>query len=164
MYTKSDLEKSLANEFRIIKHLFTKIPDGAMLYKPTEGQRTTLELLQYLSMVGPATLAAIKAGDTSVFMPYVESAKSVTGENFLERFEASEAETMKTLSELTEAMLAEKIDMFRMGEMTKGVYLVETILKWLAAYKMQLFLYAKAAGNSSIGTSNLWGGFDMEPA
>ena len=30
----------------------------------------------------------------------------------------------------------------------------------LVAYRMQLFLQAKAAGNASIGTANCWGGMD----
>jgi hypothetical protein len=39
--------------------------------------------------------------------------------------------------------------------------LLETTLKWLTAYRMQLFLYAKACGNHDIGTPNNWAGVDM---
>ena len=51
MYTKENLIASVENEFRIIKHLAEKIPADTEGYKPTEGQRTTLELLQYLSTI-----------------------------------------------------------------------------------------------------------------
>ncbi len=161
MYTKQNLSESLQFEFRVLRHLFTKIPEGAMGYKPTDAQRTTLELLQYLSIVAPAAVEVVYTGDTKKFMPYVEIAKTVTAENFLETLDKHEKLTIELLEKFTDENLAETINIFNMGEKTKGVYLVETILKWIVAYKMQLFLYAKAAGNSSIGTSNLWGGFDM---
>ncbi|NNM32370.1 MAG: hypothetical protein HKO53_04865 [Gemmatimonadetes bacterium] len=35
--------------------------------------------------------------------------------------------------------------------------------KWLTGYRMQLFLYAKAAGNPDIGTANCWAGVDPRP-
>lgn len=161
MYTKENLVNSLNHEFRVIKHLFEKLPHDSIGYKPTEKQRTTLELLQYISMVAPATIELVKTGDTAVFTSYVEESKSVTQENFLEVFGRNTAKALNILSTFTDETLKEEIDVFRMGKMTKGVYLVETILKWIVAYKMQLFLYAKASGNHDIGTSNVWGGFDM---
>ena len=42
-----------------------------------------------------------------------------------------------------------------------GTALVDGPLKWLLAYKMQLFLYVKASGATGIGTSNVWGGRDQ---
>jgi hypothetical protein len=57
--------------------------------------------------------------------------------------------------------LNEVMNVFMMGDKTKGVYLVETILKWIVAYKMQLFLHIKASGNTLVGTSNVWGGMDV---
>lgn len=161
MYTKQDLIDSIKNDHRIIVHLFEKIPAGTFDYKPTEKQRTTLELLQYLSMVTPATVEAVTKGDTSHFMPYVEIGKTVTPENFLEVFDKHLSEAVATLEKMTDDDLSQVINLFMMGDKTKGVYLVETISKWLAAYKMQLFLYIKASGNTNIGTSNLWGGMDM---
>lgn len=161
MYTKQDLIDSIKNEHRIIVHLFEKIPAGTFDYKPTEKQRTTLELLQYLSMVTPATIEAVSKADTSHFMPYVEIGKTVTQENFLEVFDKHLKEAVATLESMTDEDLSAVINLFMMGDKTKGVYLVETIGKWLPAYKMQLFLYIKASGNPDIGTSNLWGGMDM---
>ncbi len=119
MYTKEQLIAAMRNEFRIIKHLAEKIPADTEGYKPTEKQRTTLELLQYLSIIFVA---------------------------------------------FTDEELAVVINLYGMGDKPKATYLVECLLKWAAAYKMQLFLYIKSSGNSSIGTSNLWGGMDMPAA
>jgi hypothetical protein len=52
----------------------------------------------------------------------------------------------------------------RYFDTTLGRALVETTLKWLTAYRMQLFLYAKASGNEKIGTANNWAGVDYEEA
>lgn len=161
MYTKQDLIDSIKNEHRIIVHLFGKIPVGTFDYKPTEKQRTTLELLQYLSMVSPATVEVVAKADASHFMPFVEIGKTVTPDNFLEIFDKHLSQAVSSLEVMTDEDLATSINLFQMGDKTKGVYLVETLLKWLAAYKMQLFLYIKASGNPDIGTSNLWGGMDM---
>jgi hypothetical protein len=41
-----------------------------------------------------------------------------------------------------------------------GRALLEAPLQWITAYRMQLLLYAKAAGNAEIGTANCWAGID----
>jgi hypothetical protein len=38
--------------------------------------------------------------------------------------------------------------------------LLDVPLRWMVGYRMQLFLYAKAAGNAEIGTANCWAGMD----
>jgi hypothetical protein len=132
-----------------------------MDYKPTEKQRTTLELLQYISIAVPAAVKLVYTSDMKVFDPFVVRSKTVTAENFIEMLDMGEKEAMEGIDKFTSDDLSQVVNIFQMGEMSKGVYLVETAVKWLSAYKMQLFLYAKASGNSDIGTSNLWGGMDM---
>ncbi|KND46720.1 MAG: hypothetical protein AB201_02690 [Parcubacteria bacterium C7867-006] len=70
MYTKDNFIKSLKNEVRIIKNLAKKIPEGTMDYRPTPVQRSTLELLQYLSISGAGTMKAILTGDIKVYGEY----------------------------------------------------------------------------------------------
>jgi hypothetical protein len=50
------------------------------------------------------------------------------------------------------------------GTRTLGLAILEAPFKWLTAYKLQLFLYAKATGASAIGTANAWAGVDLDPA
>ena len=163
MYTKQQLTEAMQNEFRIIKHLAEKIPADTEGYRPTEGQRTTLELLQYLSMIFIASAQAIAANDITVFKPFRERAKETTISNFKEMMDRQEKEFVELMSTLTESDFDVVINMYNQGEKTKGAYLTESLLKWASAYKMQLFLYIKSSGNSSIGTANLWGGVDMPP-
>ncbi len=135
-----------------------------MDFKPTEGQRTTTELLQYISILVPATIEMILKNDAKVFNRYEEESKTVTPENFLETMDSAEKKMKDMLARFDDAELATVVNIYNMGENSKGVYLVETILRWLTAYTLQLFLYIKASGNTSIGTMNLWAGMDTPDA
>lgn len=161
MYTKQNLIDSVTNEFRIIKHLAEKIPAGTEGYKPTENQRTTLELLQYLSSIVVNGTHVISEGNADAYKTAPLSPTETTIENFSEKMDSQLVLWKEMMNSLDEEKLAVVINIYGMGEMSRGVYLVENLLKWLAAYKMQLFLYIKASGNTSIGTSNVWGGMDM---
>ena len=161
MYTKDNLMNALSNEFRIIKHLAEKIPADTEGYKPTEKQRTTLELLQYLTMIFVSCAKYIKDGDMAVFKEESEKSMNVTIANFAESMDAQESKIKEIVDSFTDEELEEKINMFNQGEKTKMVYLTESFLKFSSAYKMQLFLYIKASGNTSLGTSNVWAGMDM---
>lgn len=161
MYTKEELTAAIKNEFRIIKHLATKIPADTEGYKPTENQRTTLELLQYLSYIFIGVTKTIAHNDSSVYGPYVERSQTTTVENFIERMEEQETELVQTIDSFSEADLQTIINLYNQGDKTKAAYLVQCLLGWSAAYKTQLFLYIKASGNSALNTANLWGGIDM---
>ena len=60
--TKEELIASLQNEVRILLHLASKIDRNKLDYRPTPKQRSTMELLQYLVVMGPMLIRAIKAG------------------------------------------------------------------------------------------------------
>ena len=50
--TKEELIGSLQNEVRILQHLCTKIEPTMVDYRPTPKQRSTIELLRYLTNMG----------------------------------------------------------------------------------------------------------------
>lgn len=161
IYTKENLVQSIQNEFRIIKHLWEKIPTGTEGYKPTEGQRTTLELLQYLSAIFANATHVIYEGNTDAYKTAPLKAEDTTMENFPSTMDAQLAVWKGMMEKFDDAQMNTVINIYGMGDKTKGVYLVENLIKWAGAYKMQLFLYIKSSGNTSLGTSNLWGGMDM---
>lgn len=163
MYTKENFLNTITHEFAVIKHLAEKIPPHTEGYKPTENQRTTLELLQYLSVVFGVATKAIVTGDMAVFGTDMPAAANTTSENFYEMMDRQETLMAELVSGLNDEEMAMTMNMFNQGEKSKGVYLIEAVMKWIVAYKMQLFLYIKASGNSNIGTSNLWAGVDMPP-
>lgn len=159
MYTKEQIWSSFVKEFRIIKHLVEKIPTGGEHHKPTEKQRTTLELMHYLAGFGGGVFNVIKFSDGMAFMNYSDTVKDITLENFAEALDRQEAVMKEMFDSFTLEFLAEEFSAWGQTQ-TRAMFLLES-LKMLAGYKMQLFLYAKAAGNHSIGTSNVWAGMDM---
>src|SRR5690349_4739384 len=60
--TKDELISSLEHEVRILLHLISKIEPQMLDYRPTPKQRSLLELLQYLVVVGPVQLRVIRSG------------------------------------------------------------------------------------------------------
>jgi len=160
MYNKQNLIDTVTSEFKILKHLAGKIPAGTLGYKPTETQRSTLELLQYLSGAISASVKVTLTNDSTLFKSLMEHTKETTLENFSSKMDEQEKEFKMTMEKFTNEELAKVINMYGRGEKTKGVHLVESLLRTIAAYKMQLFLYIKSSGNTSINSSNLWGGID----
>lgn len=159
MFTKEEVWDSFANDFRIIKHLAEKAHVDNHGYKPTEKQRTMLELMQYMSIMGSGILKTVLMGDGNTFASYVEQSKSVTGENFIQRMDEQEAEMKETFMKFDDAELAKELSLWGMTG-PKSMFVLN-LVKIVASYKMQLFLYIKASGRYEIGTSNLWAGMDM---
>src|SRR3954463_2820772 len=60
--TKSELIDALQQEARILLHLAGKVEPEMRDYRPTPKQRSALELLQYMSIMGPELVKAAKAG------------------------------------------------------------------------------------------------------
>ena len=54
--TAPELLASLETEVRILRHLAGKADRAKLEYRPTPGQRSTIELLRYLTYMGPALL------------------------------------------------------------------------------------------------------------
>lgn len=156
MYTKENFIKSLENEVRIIKHLGTKVPADKLDYKPTPAQRSTLELLQYISAVGSGIMKSIQQGDTKGWTEYDEFRKSVNLENFGEKMDAELADMKETFSNFTDADWQKEVDFYGVAPVAEHMI---NILRNFAAYRMQLFLYVKACG-VEVNTYNLWGGMD----
>ncbi len=159
--TKSELVSSLQNEVRILLHLATKIDRAKLDYRPTPKQRSTLELLKYLSMMGPVIIEAAKSGG---FDPaaWTAAEKAADARSFDETLAAIGAQTQgyaTLLADVSDADLRREIEMF--GQRSSlGSFLVNTVLCGCAAYRTQLFVYLKACGRVELSTMNLWGGMD----
>jgi hypothetical protein len=64
--SQAELISALRQEVRILIHLAGKVDRSMLDYRPTATQRSTLELLQYLAIMGPTQIAVIQGG---VFKP-----------------------------------------------------------------------------------------------
>jgi len=163
--TKSELISSLQNEVRILLHLASKIDRATLDYRPTAGQRSTLELLKYLSEMGPGLVRAAKAGgfDPAVWTAAEKVAQARDFDQTLAAIAAHSDAYATLLSDMTDADFRTEIDMFG-SKTTRGAFIVNLVLAGCAAYRTQLFLYLKACGRDELSTMNLWAGMDAPVA
>ena len=164
MISKAHLLDSMLHECTVAQHLFSKLPAGSFDYRPTAGQRSTGELLQYLSVIGIAGATCMVAHDWKQFGPFSARAKELAPQDFLEAMDRQKAELIGLFKTLTDERLAtQEAPLPAGGTQPLAVALMNGPLKWLTAYKLQLFLYAKSSGAHEIGTSNAWRGADPAP-
>jgi hypothetical protein len=159
--TKPELTLALQNEVRILLHLAGKIDPAKLDYRPTPKQRSTIELLRYLSMMGPTLVEAAKVGtfDDDAWTAAEQAAATRTLEESMEAIGAQSDAYARLLAGVSDADLRAEIEMF--GEKTtRGACLVRWVLCGCAAYRTQLFLYLKAGGHEGLNTMNLWAGVD----
>jgi hypothetical protein len=159
--TKSELITALQNEVRILVHLAGKIDRTKLDYRPTPKQRSTIELLRYLSIMGPFLVGAAKNGWNPE--AWGAAAKDAEARDFDETIKviAGHADTYATqLNAMSDADLRSEMDGFDGKKVSRGAFIVNLVLCGYAAYRTQLFMYLKACGREELGTANLWMGAD----
>ena len=163
--TKSELIASLQNEVRILLHLVSKIDRAKLDYRPTPKQRSTLELLKYLSMMGPRLVQAAKAEtfDAAAWAAAEQAAEARDLDQTLAAIAAQTDAYATLLADVSDAELRTEMDGGGF-KTTRGALMVNVGLCGCAAYRMQLFLYLKASGREDLGSMNLWAGVDAPAA
>ena len=160
MITKEQYIEALANEFRIIKHLAEKVTPEQLTHKPTDKQRTTNELLHYLTYIFIAGVESVVSEDGDTWKKYFGSPVPKL-EDFASLIDKEESDIRTMLAPLTDEDLKKEVAMWGMTQ-SRALHLLG-LLKIASAYKMQLFLYMKQSGTENIGTMNLWAGMDQPP-
>jgi hypothetical protein len=164
MIDKDQFARSVARECDIIVHLFSKIPADAYDYRPSADQRTTLDLLRYLAICASAGVHCMVQKDWKLFAGYRERVKDMPASEFPAAMARQKEEILQFLAATSEeAFASEQAPVPGNAVLPLGMAILEGPLKWLTAYKMQLFLYAKASGAPELKTSNLWRGTDPQP-
>jgi hypothetical protein len=159
--TKSELIASLQHEVHILRHLAGKIDRAKLDYRPTGKQRSTLELLRYLSIMGPGLIRAAKAGvfDPVVWKAAEQAASQLDFDQALAAIAAQTDSYAALLDDVSDADFRAEITMFG-RRTTRGAFIVNFVLCGCAAYRTQLFVYLKACGREELSTMNLWSGVD----
>jgi len=160
--TKSELIESLQNEVRILLHLASKVDDRSREYRPTPKQRSTTELLKYLTIMGPALIEAASNGkfDPAVWTEHQKAAEARNYDQTITALQAQPQQYAALLNAMSDADLRTEIDMFGGGKTSRGAFITNLVLSGCAAYRTQLFLYLKSCGHDELSTYNLWGGRD----
>jgi len=165
MLTPQAFLDSCAHETRVLCHLATKVSPDAYDWRPTPNQRSTAELLGYLTTCAIVPARAMVSGAWDDFETVGRAERAVTPSSF----PWAMAQQMQALTTLVRAIperdFLDRDATLPWGAKEKlGVALVDTALKALVAYRMQLFLYAKASGNAALGPANCWVGVDGPPS
>ncbi|MBA2481924.1 MAG: hypothetical protein H0V44_14760 [Planctomycetes bacterium] len=164
MYSKSSFLKNLRHEAKVLKHLAAQVPAGAWDYRPTPAQRSTLELLRYLSHSLTSATAFATTGEWAVWEKLDAESKLMEAAGFAKAIDRQTKAVERLLAKETDKSLQKKqVTTWSGQKCTLGEGLIEMVLKPLTAYRMQLFLYAKASGASHIGTSDCWRGKAAKP-
>ena len=165
MLDKATFITSLKHEVKIITHLAAQLTSAQLDYRPTPGQRSTLELLRYLTIMGTGTVGYSFSGNWDHWADLEQQGAGVELASFAKAMARQHKGIVKALAGHTDAKLRrQRVKTFAGIETTLGHGLVEMVLKPFAAYRMQLFLYAKAAGLSQLGFTDVWAGRAPKPA
>ena len=165
MTHKEEILKAIEDEFKIIDHLYSKIPAGKLDFKPAEKTRTINELLRYLTWCGAATLKTFIEGDDDspnfeIYKESSESAKDLKPENFPVAMDQQLDSIKKLFDKFNDEDLLTKNVMQPFGDKQPlGEAIIKTSVKHLTAYRMQLYLYLKILG-VELNTVNCWIGED----
>jgi hypothetical protein len=168
MITKEQLAAAMMRECDISQHLYAKLKvlgPAAIDYRPSAGQRSTLELLRYLSICGSAPVRCMAERNWKLWGEFDARAKAMRAEDFPAAMALQKSELESFFAAASEQMLeTQEAPLPAGGTAPLGLAILNGPYKWLAAYKLQLFLYAKASGAQEIGTSNAWAGADFRRA
>ncbi len=166
MIPRTALIDAIAHETKVCIHLhgkLTALPPEAFEYRPTEKQRSTLELMRYLGTCVSGPFISMLKEDWSEYGAREEAIAEMTPEEFPEVMERQLAEFREVLEGVDDEILAEQIVKAPgAGEMPLGPAIMRTSYAWLVAYRHELFLRTKGAGNTEINTANNWGGVDWK--
>ena len=160
--TKDELLAMLKKEARILVHLAEKIEPSMVNYRPTPKQRSTLELLRYMTGMGPLLVKAAKNGawDMEGWQAAAKAAEARDFDQTLAVLRGQADEYAKLLSDMSDADFRAEITGFDGKPVSKGAFIVSLVLGGHAAYRTQLFCYLKSCGRDELSTYNLWQGID----
>lgn len=158
---KQHLLNAIVKEMKICKRLYTKIPHDKMDFKTKEELRSIHELLQYLCIIGTAPLDYwINKSDLpfNTFFGEVSAAsKLLPHEQFLSLMDEQINIINNLFNQFTEDDLFHKEIVYPWGEKGPlGEGIISTCIKFMAAYKLQLFLHIKLCTDQKLGTADAW--------
>jgi hypothetical protein len=169
MTFKDYIAEAMIRDLTVCQHLYEKIPADAMDKRPRDGMRSTRELLSYLAYIGAASVEVyINSGWTKeenvLRMKAIrEDANKIDPNDFIAILEEEKKKITAALAPLSDEDLLTMETTHPWGQKCKLVEaLLNNSMKYLAAYRLQLFTYAKMWG-ADIHTANAWRGVDPKP-
>jgi len=162
---KKQLLFNLERELELLKQIAPLIEERDLQFRPTEKVRSTLELMQYLSGVGATMMRWFVKNDLTPeeWLKIREYRKTVNIGNFRDRIDEQIKQIREYMDMIPEEELFTKeVELPSKEKMLLGNAIINAPIKWLAAYRKELFLYLKMNGRHDISTKEAWTILDKE--
>ena len=156
---KEHLLQNMERELLLLKRLAVLIEEKDLEFRPAEKTRNTIELMRYLSTVGAVMMRWFIKNDLNKeeWEKIAAYRNTLTIENFPARIDQQWEEIKVYMNEITEEDLMQKeVEMPWKEKMPLGAAIINAPVKWLATYRMQLFLYLKMNGRPELATGDAW--------
>ena len=159
MITKQQLLDACRHETKVINNLATRLPDGALEWRPTPGQRTTLELMRYMTVMSEMMAVNAVTGNWEHAPALNEQSESVTLDNFADTMNRQVERVAEVLGDIDETAATTHEAALPWGEpCEQSALLMRGVYGTYLAYRMQFFLYAKEAGDETLSSMECWAG------
>src|SRR3954466_15755753 len=127
-FTPSELVDSLQHEVHVLLHLAAKLDRAQLHYRPTPKQRSAIELLQYLSIMGPLLVKFSKGGfDPAAWTTAKSAADARDFDQTLAAIAAQRDFYAAELGGMSDADFRGEIEMFG-RKTTRGAFIVNMVL------------------------------------
>ena len=160
MLNQEQALKLIEKEINLIIQLSKNIDENLLSYRPKESMRSTQELLTYLQNCAYGMLAYWTQSDKSMkdfFTEMRANTPIIDLTNFEERMNLQKTNLQNAFATISKEDWQNKIVAYPWGEEAPlGEALIHTGLKWLAAYKYQLFMYIKIGSDNVLSTPDAW--------
>jgi hypothetical protein len=156
---KNHLLTNLEREIILLKQIAPLIEEHDLQFRPTEKVRSTYELMQYLSGLGGTMLRWLIKNDLTpeVRKEIGEYRNTLTIENFPSRLDEQLVIIREFIANVTEEeLLTMEVELPWKEKMPLGAAIINAPIKWLATYRMELFLYLKMNGRPDLSTKEAW--------
>ncbi|HLP12940.1 MAG TPA: hypothetical protein VK177_13480 [Flavobacteriales bacterium] len=156
---KQHLLTNLEREITLLKRLAALIEEKDLDYRPGEKLRSTHELMIYLSYIGELSIYWMLNKDMTPDERKAmrESNMHVTLADFPARIDAQWQRMQDLLKNVTdEQLLTQESEMPWKEKMPLGSALLNSAVKFLTTYRMQLFINLKLNGRPELGTKEAW--------
>lgn len=156
---KEHLLMNLERELVLLKQLAPLIEERDLEVRTNDKSRNTIELMRYLSGLGGVMLRWFVVNDLNKEEREKIAAyrATLTIENFSARLDEQIEMIRGYMAQVTEDELLNKIvEMPNTEKLPLGAAIINGPIKWLATYRMQLFVHLKMNGRPDLNTADAW--------
>ena len=156
---KEHLLESINRELILLKRLAHLVEERDLDFRPHEKLRSTKELMQYLSNIGAIMMRWFIKNDMSPELreQIKEQRSTLTIQNFPARIDEQWQTIQDYFKEIKEQdLFTKEVELPTKEKMILGMAIINAPIKWLASYRMELFIYLKMNGKSELTTKESW--------